>query len=189
MTSVPVTWAAPSPVLIFNVGMILSALWTRTETSTANLRVSPNSSLKIVPATLPPLPFLPKILGEGYHLSTILPQYKLFCLSLSLSPHLTSSPFLCHSPPPLSPSPEFDRCNIHGDPHYRTFDGFTHHFQGPYTYTLTEGHSLLSSLASLQVRGKNSRRGGSKISYLDEVYVDVYGVSIRFLQKKVVLVS
>ncbi|XP_071187476.1 zonadhesin, like [Salvelinus alpinus] len=85
---------------------------------------------------------------------------------------------------------KFDRCNIHGDPHYRTFDGFTHHFQGPYTYTLTEGHSLLSSLASLQVRGKNIRRGGSKkISYLDEVYVDVYGVSIRFLQKKVVLVN
>ncbi|XP_071022377.1 IgGFc-binding protein-like [Oncorhynchus clarkii lewisi] len=85
---------------------------------------------------------------------------------------------------------KFNRCNIHGDPHYRTFDGLTHHFQGPYTYTLTQGHDLPSSLVDLQVRGKNIRRGGSrKVSYLDEVYVDVYGVSIRFLQKKVVLVN
>ncbi|XP_055757341.1 IgGFc-binding protein-like [Salvelinus fontinalis] len=85
---------------------------------------------------------------------------------------------------------KFDRCNIHGDPHYRTFDGLTHHFQGPYTYTLTQGHDLPNSLVDLQVRGKNVRRGGSrKFSYLDEVYVDVYGVSIRFLQKKVVLVN
>ncbi|XP_036843242.1 IgGFc-binding protein isoform X8 [Oncorhynchus mykiss] len=85
---------------------------------------------------------------------------------------------------------KFNRCNIHGDPHYRTFDGLTHHFQGPYTYTLTQGHDLPSSLVDLQVRGKNVRRGGSrKVSYLDEVYVDVYGVSIRFLQKKVVLVN
>uniref|UniRef100_A0A673Y3K0 Zonadhesin, like n=1 Tax=Salmo trutta TaxID=8032 RepID=A0A673Y3K0_SALTR len=85
---------------------------------------------------------------------------------------------------------KFDRCNIHGDPHYRTFDGLTHHFQGPYTYTLTQGHDLPNSLVDLKVRGKNVRRGGSrKVSYLDEMYVDVYGVSIRFLQKKVVLVN
>jgi len=40
------------------------------------------------------------------------------------------------------------------------------------------------------VRGKNIRRGGNRrISFLDEVYVNVYGVSVRLLQRKVVLVS
>ncbi|XP_034146574.1 zonadhesin, like isoform X2 [Esox lucius] len=85
---------------------------------------------------------------------------------------------------------EFDKCIIQGDPHYRTFDGMSHHYQGPFTYVLTQSHSLPSTQASLQVRGKNVRRGGlKKISYLDEVYVDVYGVSVRFLQKNVVLVN
>ncbi|KAJ8007728.1 hypothetical protein DPEC_G00097200 [Dallia pectoralis] len=85
---------------------------------------------------------------------------------------------------------EFDKCIVQGDPHYRTFDGWSHHYQGPYTYVLTQSHSLPITQASLQVRGKNIRRGGSKkISYPDEVYIDVYGVSVRFLQKKVVLVN
>lgn len=45
-------------------------------------------------------------------------------------------------------------------------------------------------MPSLLVRGKNIRRGGNRrVSYLDQVYVDVYGVSVRFLQKKAVLVS
>lgn len=85
---------------------------------------------------------------------------------------------------------EFDRCQISGDPHYRTFDAFSHHFQGPYTYVLTQGYNLQSNQPPLLVRGKNIRRGGNrKISFLDEVYTDVYGVYVRFRQKKIVLVS
>ncbi|KAM7377718.1 hypothetical protein PAMA_014158 [Pampus argenteus] len=85
---------------------------------------------------------------------------------------------------------EFNKCGISGDPHYRTFDRFTHHFQGPYTYILTQDHNLQNSLTPLVVRGKNIRRGGNRrVSFLDEMYIDVYGLNVRFLQKKIVLVN
>ncbi|XP_008303994.1 zonadhesin, like, partial [Stegastes partitus] len=86
---------------------------------------------------------------------------------------------------------EFSTCRVAGDPHHRTFDGFTHHFQGPYTYVLTQTNDELDdSLLPLTIRGKNIRRGGNKrVSFLDEMYIEVYGVDIRFLQKNTVLVN
>ncbi|CAN9509807.1 unnamed protein product [Ophioblennius macclurei] len=84
----------------------------------------------------------------------------------------------------------FDKCTVSGDPHHRTFDRFTHHFQGPYTYVLTQSHSLPSSQEQLMVRGKNNRRGRNKrVSFLDEMFIDVYGVNVRFQQKNIVLVN
>ncbi|XP_073330761.1 zonadhesin, like [Pagrus major] len=85
---------------------------------------------------------------------------------------------------------KFNKCSISGDPHYRTFDGFTHHFQGPYTYILTHDHILQGSMSPLVVKGKNIRRGGNRrVSFLDQMYIEVYGVDVRFLQKKTVLVN
>ncbi|XP_052417115.1 zonadhesin, like isoform X9 [Carassius gibelio] len=85
---------------------------------------------------------------------------------------------------------KFDDCNIAGDPHYHTFDGYNHHYQGAYTYVLTQNTTLPSSLTPFIVRGKNQRQGGiSRVSLLREVYVDVYGISVRMQQKKKVLVD
>ncbi|XP_051561427.1 zonadhesin, like [Myxocyprinus asiaticus] len=85
---------------------------------------------------------------------------------------------------------KFDDCNIAGDPHYRTFDKYNHHYQGLHTYVLTQGNNLPSSLTPFIVRGKNNRQGVlSRVSLLHEVYVDVYGISVRILQKKKVLVN
>ncbi|XP_047450650.1 IgGFc-binding protein-like isoform X2 [Mugil cephalus] len=85
---------------------------------------------------------------------------------------------------------KFDKCSISGDPHYRTFDGFTHHYQGPYTYILARDHNLQEPLSPFVVRGKNMRRGRNKrVSFLDQMYIDVYGVNVRFEQKKTILVN
>ncbi|XP_067299058.1 zonadhesin, like isoform X1 [Pseudorasbora parva] len=85
---------------------------------------------------------------------------------------------------------KFDDCNIAGDPHYRTFDNYNHHYQGAYTYVVTQGNNLPSSLTPFRVRGKNQRQGGiSRVSLLHEVFVDVYGITVRMQQKKKVLVN
>ncbi len=84
---------------------------------------------------------------------------------------------------------EFDDCSIAGDPHYRTFDKYNHHYQGAHTYVLTQSTNLPSSLTPFIVRSKNQRQGGiGRASLLREVYVDVYGITVRMQQKKQVLV-
>ncbi|KAK2913695.1 hypothetical protein Q8A67_002094 [Cirrhinus molitorella] len=85
---------------------------------------------------------------------------------------------------------KFDDCSIAGDPHYRTFDNYNHHYQGAHTYVLTQSNNLPSSLTPFIVRGKNQRRGGiGRVSTLREVYVDVYGINIRIQKDKKVLVN
>ncbi|GCC19861.1 hypothetical protein chiPu_0018583 [Chiloscyllium punctatum] len=79
----------------------------------------------------------------------------------------------------------FETCLISGDPHYLTFDGLAHHFQGKGTYTLVTTHNISEALQPINIEGKNEvRNRNTKISYLSAVYIKVYGHSIEFHKKK-----
>ncbi|XP_060710565.1 zonadhesin-like [Hemiscyllium ocellatum] len=79
----------------------------------------------------------------------------------------------------------FETCLISGDPHYLTFDGLAHHFQGKGTYTLVTTHNISEALQPINIEGKNEvRNRNTKVSYLSAVYIDVYGHSIEFHKKK-----
>uniref|UniRef100_H9GQ52 Zonadhesin n=1 Tax=Anolis carolinensis TaxID=28377 RepID=H9GQ52_ANOCA len=86
---------------------------------------------------------------------------------------------------------EFHQCVISGDPHYRTFDRFVHHFQGRSTYALSQTLlDLPSVLEPFSVAGRNRRRFPfHRFSFLREVYISVYGYSITLMQRRKMLVS
>ncbi|NXS87316.1 ZAN protein, partial [Erpornis zantholeuca] len=69
-------------------------------------------------------------------------------------------------------------CHVHGDPHYKTFDKVTHNFMGNCTYTLAKVCSNTTSLPYFNVEAKNEHRGNTRVSYVREVMVEVYGQRI-----------
>ncbi|NWW60752.1 FCGBP protein, partial [Ifrita kowaldi] len=82
-------------------------------------------------------------------------------------------------------------CHVHGDPHYKSFDKVTHNFMGNCTYTLAKVCSNITSLPYFNVEAKNEHRGNTRVSYVREVTVEVYGQRIVILkqQKSHVLVN
>ncbi|XP_053116834.1 zonadhesin [Hemicordylus capensis] len=86
---------------------------------------------------------------------------------------------------------KFHRCVVSGDPHYRTFDAFVHHFQGRATYTLTRTlGGLPGALEALSVAGRNRRRFPlQRVSFLREVYVSVYGYRVTLMQGRKLAVN
>lgn len=99
-------------------------------------------------------------------------------------------------PPPCSFANSFSpaafhQCVISGDPHYRTFDNFVHHFQGRCTYTLTRTLGRVpQGLEPLSVAGRNHRRSSlHRISFLREVYVEVLGFRVTLMQGRKMAVS
>ncbi|NXP78171.1 ZAN protein, partial [Ramphastos sulfuratus] len=84
----------------------------------------------------------------------------------------------------------FGKCRIIGDPHYITFDGLVHHFQGKYTYIVAQTiPGLPDTLTPFRIEGTNYPfRLNRRITYLKEVLVNVYNHTVRFMQdKKLVL--
>ncbi|XP_039180790.1 zonadhesin [Crotalus tigris] len=85
----------------------------------------------------------------------------------------------------------FHQCVISGDPHYRTFDNFVHHFQGRCTYTLTQTLGRLpEGLEPVSVAGRNHRRSIlHRVSFLRELYVEVLGFQITLMQGRKMAVN
>ncbi|NWV38039.1 ZAN protein, partial [Grantiella picta] len=85
----------------------------------------------------------------------------------------------------------FGRCQVMGDPHYITFDGLVHHFQGKYTYILAQTvPDLPDTLTQFSIEGMNyPLRGSRHITYLKEMLINVYNHTVQFRQNKQVLLD
>ncbi|CAH1253989.1 ZAN [Branchiostoma lanceolatum] len=78
-------------------------------------------------------------------------------------------------------------CEAWGDPHYTTFDGQVHHFQGSCDYVLAEH---CGNTTDFRVEVTNEPCGSSsRVSCTRAVYLDVKGYRVSILQGKKVLVN
>ncbi|XP_066289172.1 IgGFc-binding protein-like [Branchiostoma lanceolatum] len=77
-------------------------------------------------------------------------------------------------------------CSASGDPHYTTFDGRRHHFQGYCKYTFAKD---CGDNSVFTVETKNVPLTVRPVAVVREVYVKAYGFEIGILQRKKVTVN
>lgn len=78
-------------------------------------------------------------------------------------------------------------CHIYGDPHYSTFDGKLHHFQGSCNYTVVTGCD--NSSIGFSVTTRNEHRGSRSWTALNSVALSMEGLHIALRKNKAVYVS
>ncbi|NWV16953.1 ZAN protein, partial [Origma solitaria] len=78
-------------------------------------------------------------------------------------------------------------CHIYGDPHYSTFDGKLHHFQGSCNYTVVTGCD--NSSVGFSVTTRNKHRGSKSWTALNSVALSLEGLHIALREHKAVYVN
>ncbi|XP_074988745.1 IgGFc-binding protein-like [Caretta caretta] len=78
-------------------------------------------------------------------------------------------------------------CHIYGDPHYTTFDGKLHHFQGACNYTVVE--TCDNSSGSFRVTTRNEHRGSPSWTAINSVALTLDGVHIALRKNRMVYIN
>ncbi|NXF27926.1 ZAN protein, partial [Rhodinocichla rosea] len=80
-----------------------------------------------------------------------------------------------------------DICHIYGDPHYSTFDGKLHHFQGSCNYTVVTGCD--NSSVGFSVTTRNKHYGSQSWTALNSVALSLQGLHIALREHKAVYIN